>query len=197
MQTPAHAAIIGFDKITNNGPDNVAGQLTAEVTDSAGQILFKFANAGPLASVIGQIYFDDANSLLSNMTVLDDTHPETSPGVAFSIGANPANLPSGNTVVPPFEADFSAGANNPAPQNGVNPAETLGILFDGDLAAALAALNSGALRLGLHVQAIGSTGNSDSFVSVPEPGGLLGALTALSMAWLPGVRRRIRGSRSN
>lgn len=185
------AATIGFTKITNNGPDDVASQLFADVTDAgSGQVLFKFSNTGPLDSVIAQIYFDDDNSVLSNMSVLPDTDPATSPGVAFSSGANPANLPSGNTVSPPFVADFAAGADNPAPQNGVNPTEMVGILFDGVFANVLADINSGALRLGLHVQAIGQTGNSDAFVSVPEPGTALNVAMLLAMVGCPMLRRR-------
>jgi hypothetical protein len=186
----ADAATIGFTKITNNGPDDVSSQLFADVTDSAGKVLFQFSNTGPLDSFIGQIYFDDDNSLLSNMTVLDDTNPETSLGVSFLSTATPANLPAGNSISPEFSADFASGADNPAPSNGVNPTEMVGILFDGTLANVLADLNSGALRLGLHVQGIGQTGNSDAFVSVPEPGTALHAMMLLAMASLPAWRRR-------
>lgn len=185
------AATINFTKITNNGPDNVASQLSADVTSSSGKILFEFKNAGPLASVIGQVYVDDDKSVLSNMTILDDTNPETSLGVAFHSGATPANLPSGNLVVPPFVADFSAGADNPSPSNGVNPTEMLGILFDGNLANALAGLADGSLRLGLHVQGIGTTGNSDAFVSVPEPASASLALMSLVFAALSYRRRAV------
>jgi MYXO-CTERM domain-containing protein len=187
-----HATTFGFTKITNNGPDDVSSQLLADVTDSNGQILFKFSNTGPLDSFIAQIYFDDNNSLLSNMTILDDTNPETSLGVSFSSPANPADLPSGNTAVPSFVADLSAGADAPSPQNGVNPSEMVGILFDGNLTNVLTDLNSGALRLGLHVQGIGSTGNSDSFVSVPEPGMAINAMMLLALTGLPLLRRRRR-----
>jgi hypothetical protein len=191
LSSPVHAATIGFTKITNNGPDDVSSQLLADVTDAGGgQVLFKFSNTGPLASFIGQIYFDDANSVLSNMSVLDDTNPETSLGVSFQIGANPANLPSGNTVSPPFVADFAAGADNPAPSNGVNPNEMVGIVFDGAFANVLSDINSGALRLGLHVQGIGQTGNSDAFVSVPEPATAMNVAMMLAMIGCPLLRRR-------
>lgn len=183
----ANATIISFSKITNNGPIDVAGQLSVDITSPAvGEVLFKFMNAGPVDCFIGQIYFDDNNTRLSNMVV--NTNPETTAGVSFHIGATPGNLPAGNSISPTFSAELSDGADNPAPHNGVNPTEMLGIKFSGSLSDVLGDIANGALRLGLHVQGIGATGNSDSFVSVPEPS--CGVLAVITLAMAFRVRNR-------
>ena len=66
-------------------------------------------------------------------------------------------------------------------QNGVNPNERIGILFnfEGDLFDnVIAAIDTGQLRIGIHVQGFAS-GGSESFVtgngisSVPEPAAML------------------------
>ena len=74
---------------------------------------------------------------------------------------------------------------------GVNPGESLGILFDlqpgsafGDV---LAQLVSGELRIGIHVQGFAS-GGSESMVNVPEPG--TGVLLGLGLVFMLAPRRR-------
>jgi hypothetical protein len=100
-------------------------------------------------------------------------------GVAFSVGGNPSNLPGGNSLSPPFQADFRATADPPPPTNGVGPGEAVGLaltLQSGvDWDAVIGALDSAALRVGLHVQSF-PNGSSASFVNdgvVPEPAAIL------------------------
>ena len=178
------AATIPFTQITNNGALSPAAQLTAEVSDSGGQVLFKFVNDGAgISSRISEVYWDDDLGLLSNGPTVDGS--STSGGVDLSdIPASPANLPSGNTIS--FAADFSAGRRMAA-ANGVDPGEMAGFLFDGTLADVEAALGSGDLRLGLHVISIQGDGQSESFVSHPEPTTL--ALLALGGVALSVTRR--------
>ena len=90
-------------------------------------------------------------------------------------------------MVPPFVATFSVGANSPAPTNGVNPGDSLTVTFNlasgQTFANAIQAMNSGALRVGVHVTSFAS-GGSESFV-VPEPGTLalvVGGLLSLALA---------------
>lgn len=177
--------VYSFDAITNNNPTNTAvgeAQITVQVNDLGGNhVEFVFKNAGPIASSITQVYFDDG-SLLGISSITNGS------GVAFSQGASPPNLPGGNTIDFNTSAGFLASANSPVASNGVNPGETLKIAFNlkasQTYANTIAAINLslanpgvdmvGGLRIGIHVQAIG-TGGSESFVNgpslsaVPEP----------------------------
>ncbi len=196
--TSAQANQYTFYRLTDNNADNPASQFLAEVTANGGQVDFKISNAGLIASSICDIYFDDGTLLdLASINWGSQT------GVAFDDPATPGDLPSGNTASPPFVTtqDFSADSNSPhLAANGVNPGEWVTITFSlqggQTFNDTITALNDGSLRIGLHVQAIGTTGGSDGFVNngggkFPDGGatvGLLGcALTALGL-----VGRRLR-----
>src|SRR3954452_14535486 len=131
----------GFRCITANaagscgiGEAQITGTVTAGV--HPGDVLFTFTNAGPLQSSVAEIYFDTTLSLL-NAAVINgagvnfciDGQPcgtiGKSKNTAYS--TTPGNLPGGNTIS--FSADYSAGAVNPEPTNGINPGEQLGIAF--------------------------------------------------------------------
>jgi hypothetical protein len=190
LPTQGRAGMIyKFYNITNNTPADVdvASQLTVEVTDLAPQVLFTFKNAGPIASSITDIYFDDGA-----LGALVDLFPSGS-GVAFTENAvevvHPPDLPGGELLDPAFEATraFSSDSDDPIMANGVNPGEYLGILFDLDSGetfnSVLSDLATGDLRIGLHVQAIGTDSKSDSFVSVvPLPASALLVVFAVGVA---------------
>lgn len=195
--------VFSFTGITNNSAaDTLIGetQLSVGVDDAgAGQVWFRFYNSGADPSSITQIYFDDGpagTGALASFAAFDNSDP----GVLFSAGATPGNLPGGNSISPTFSATagLTAGANAPPPHNGVNPGESLGILAN--LAAAhnyddvLDAISSGALRIGLHVQAFES-GGSESFITtprtppvVPAPGSAL--LASIGLWTFQLLRRR-------
>lgn len=173
-----YALTLGFERITNNNVEDVAGQLFVDIninSDDPAKIDFKFYNNGPVASNITEIYFDDG-ALTGPPAITNSS------GVSFVAGATPSNLPSGNTLNPPFIATTSllaeAGGNNATGVGIIN--EYVILTYLGNFALVQNALNSGDLRIGLHVRSIGTQGGSDSFVNndgqsvnVPEPGIIL------------------------
>jgi len=190
---PSAALSLGFDCITGNVAGDCAigeAQLTMDVTDpGGGKIAFTFRNAGPAASSITDVYWDD-DALL---TILSITN---TPGlVEFTALASPGNLPGGNEASPPFvtSADLSADSDPPAQPLGVNPGEQLVVTFTllpgKSYADAIAGLADGSLRVGIHVQGYQADG-SESFVNtpVPEPGTL--TLVGAGLFVLGAVRRR-------
>jgi hypothetical protein len=186
----AASTILGFDCLTGNLAGDCAigeSQLSVEISDlGGGTIRFHFRNAGPAASAISEVYFDDG-SLLALATVIDG------PGVDFEQGANPPDLPGGENAVPPFEVTAGFLAQSvPSPSlNGVGPGEWVKIDFTlqggQTLADVLEELASGELRIGLHVIAFAS-GGSESFINVPEPGAT--TLLAVGLAGLAAAARR-------
>lgn len=199
----AQAATYSFVGVTSNNATNVntgQSQLSLDVIDSgAGTVSFTFNNAGPLASSITDVYWDDQARLLRSMGSIT-----YSSGVSFSQGASPGNLPGGNTIgfsVSPTGA--SADSNSPVQPMGVNPGEWLTIVWSLVAGATyndvLAALNlggdqSGSLRVGIHVQGF-SNGGSESFVSeppAPVPVPAAGLLLAGGLGAMGVLRRRRR-----
>lgn len=185
----ASAAWVPFQWVpSNNGNPDISSQLWVDVIDpgTAGSVDFKFYNLVGTASSITDVYFDDG-TLLSMGAIT------SSAGVSFSAPANPGDLPGGNTIGFVTTAGFSADSDSPVMSNGVNAAsEWLNINFTlqnnpvtgNPLAWAdvMAALQSGDLKIGMHVQSIDGDG-SDAYVNgppggappptVPEPGTLL------------------------
>jgi hypothetical protein len=182
LPTTSQAVTLGFGCITNNTPGDcpiAETQLSVDVTDEgSGLVLFLFMNEGPDAVSITDVYFDDGTLLgIAGLIDMDDDALGSfgDPGVDFSPGASPNDLPSGGNVGFTATVLFNADSDPPAQPNGVNPSETLGIVFDlqsgGSFADIIAELADGTLRIGLHTQGFASTG-SESLVNfpVPEPG---------------------------
>jgi hypothetical protein len=173
--TPAVAVPITFTCLTNNTPECVAlaSQIDVEATNpGSNRLQLVFSNPGPIASSITDIYFDFAGSLFSGIF-----SSFGSAGVSFPIdGATPGNLPAGMTAVPAFVSNLSIDSANPPPQNGIEPPlESLTLLLNigggNDIGDVVDQFVSGDFRIGLHVQAIGTSGGSDSFISNPLPTG--------------------------
>lgn len=199
----ANAITIDFGCITNNdiaGGDCAIGeaQLSVEMTDIGGnQVLFTFINSGPVASSIEGVYFDDG-TLLEIASLIDaDEGSGGDTGVDFTAGtASPPELPGGNTITPAFitTAGFLADSDPAVSLNGVNPGESLGVVFDlitgVTFADTVNALGTD-LRIGIHVIAFDS-GGSESFVNtlVPVPAAVW--LFGSGLLGLVGVARRRR-----
>ena len=193
-----------FTNITNNNAtDALIGedQLSVVVHDEGTLLVrFCFDNAGPEASSITDVYWNDNAGLL---TSIQSFGPNTGT-VAFSEGASPGNVPGGSSILPVFSADFSADSNPPVPHNGVNPGEELCVLFNytttgpaqDAFTEIIDAMNTGQLRVGIHVQAYDS-GGSESFITtgdngvtiIPEPASVLLAMIGVSL--VGGLKKRI------
>ncbi len=176
------ADLYGFENITSNSVADAAtgeAQLFVDVTDAgSGLVLFTFINTGPLASSITDVYFDDGTLLgLSGLVDRDDddlvagTFGDS--GVDFSPLVSPPNLPGHNDVSPSFvvTAGFLADSDSPnLMANGVNPGETLGVLFGlqggGIFDDIISELGTGELRIGIHFQGFDG-GGSESFINPP------------------------------
>jgi hypothetical protein len=188
---------ISYSRITSNSSENVESQFVTTMSTVLGDssvIDFIFSNNVGIASSISEVYFDNgaSSSLFGSGFIAEQI------GTNFNFGsANPGNLPGGNSMTEPFNVTLSFLADAQGnPTKGVSESGDLlrirmsllsGITF-GDVESAL---ESGDLRLGFHVRAIGADGNSDSFVSgggqppiVPLPppallgaGGLLACLS--------------------
>lgn len=196
----ASAATFSFQHITNNSGGSwaaVENQVRMDVTANGATVDFKFYfQTFAVAMSITDIYFDDGTLLaISSIT--------SSAGVSYDDPATPSNLPGANNASPAFVTTqgFSADSDAPVAANGVNAANewvTINFTLQGGqtYADTLAALNSGALRVGLHVQAIGANnggtgGNSESFVNttlIPMPMPL--AMASAGLLLLAGVSRR-------
>jgi len=191
--------IYSFTNITNNNStDALIGenQLSLIVHDEGSSLVkFCFANAGPEASSITDVYWDDNSGLLKSI----HSFGANTGTVAFSEFANPGNLPGGGSILPVFNANFSADSDPPVPHNGVNPGEELCVLFNVEdgFAGIIGAIDSSALRVGIHVQAYAS-GGSESFITtgdngvtiIPEPASMI--LAVIGMSLVGGLKKRLQ-----
>ncbi len=185
VSTAARADLYGFQNISGNSAVDAAigeDQLSVNVTrPDGGQVLFTFRNAGSDPSSITLIHFDDG--VLDSLASVGDSDL----GVSFSPGARQPVLPAGNDASPPFVVtpglSASSDSRGGVQPNGVNPGETVGLLYDlqgsSSFANVIADLSSGALRIGIHVQGFDG-GGSESFINDPQPVPVPGAL-ALGM----------------
>ncbi|MFA5905627.1 MAG: PEP-CTERM sorting domain-containing protein [Desulfobacula sp.] len=166
--TTALAAEYYFKNITHNIAGDAAigeAQLSFTVSQSGSDVLFTFNNSGPKASSITDIYFDDdAPFLLEYKQFIQST------GVKYTVGAKPEDLSGGSSYS--FTSDYSYDSDDPTQPMGINPGESLGILFaydDGsNYQGIIDALLSQGLRVGIHVQGF-NTGGSEGFINNPDP----------------------------
>ena len=189
----AQVVTFPFEIFTDNSPyaDDPNWNLYVDLWDSEGVevVNFTFYNDSALQSSIARIYFDDGSLIGVSEVINSPTYTE------FETTPSPGDLPGGNLLDPPFVADreFSIGSESPPPWKGVNDGDPLNewvtVKFDlingGDLNGVIAELNTGVLRIGLHVIDLPG-GYSESAILVPEPA----TLVLLGLGTLALLRKR-------
>jgi len=176
LATPAQATFFNFINITGNNPTDAAigeAQLMVDITEvNPGHIQFTYMNIGPLYCSITDIYVEDQNKIFSKIDTIFNV-----PGlVEFSKNPKPGNLPGGKELSTPFKAvgALSLDSDPPTRHMGIDPGETLNIIYDLNnglvLDNVINEISQNNLRIGIHVQGFES-GGSESYVitHLPEP----------------------------
>jgi hypothetical protein len=170
----AHATLYDLTRITNNGTGLTfdPGDFTMDVSSYGNGALITFSNNCEFDSVVTAMYF-----LENDLLEFDGFAPPpvSSEGVAFSVVTKNANLPAGQPYGFDPKNTFAVDADSAAPKNGLNPGESLGLLFNLNVSydTLIAAFDQQTLRAGIHVQSLPG-GYSESFIStVPEPATLM------------------------
>jgi len=170
--------------------DSYVNSFTFDVVDLGQSVLFNIKNSGDTAApsmFISKVFFDDnKDSFFDDNTYLSS--PLVNIGnvgeVAFSGGASNDQLPQGGNN---FTTKYAFSRNTDAGNAfGIQAGASLGLSFTADYKLVIAALNSGALRVGLQVQGL-PNGQTDSYISTssgntqdtPEPLTMLAAGAAV------------------
>lgn len=200
LASPAHAQTYGFDCVSDNNAQNCAigeEQFTLTLSQGAGYVDLTLRNLGPLSTALTAVYFDWAGTS-DWWTQISGASLSSTPGVSFSWFGSPSDLPAGNNATPDFVSDLNAVANVPRPQWGVNANEYLPFRLFTNATNYASMLDSGAFRVGVHVQSF-PNGGSESFVSrtmagaVPEPETYAMMLAGLALVGAAARRKQRRG----
>jgi hypothetical protein len=179
----APASAFSFSNIAGGDTpgDAYVNSFSFDVFNLGSSVLFNIRNSGDAAAptmFISKVLFDDNGYLSAPSLNLNNNIGD----VAFSGGAGKDQLPQGGKG---FTTDYAFSRNNGAGNAlGIQAGESLAVSFTADYNNVISALNSGSLKLGLHVQAL-PNGASDSYISsgntqdTPEPLTMLAAGAAV------------------
>lgn len=167
----ASAGTYSFTNLTNNNAVHAAAgeaQLSLSTFAVANPQLVRMtlSNAAGLASAVRAVWVHDTAGVLASLNGITPTS-----GVSFNFGSG-GTLPGGENASPAFVANHALGltADPPPTQSGINAGETLDWTYaltgSNTLADLDAALNSGALRFGVHLIGLPNDG-SEGFVTTP------------------------------
>jgi len=183
----APASAINFNNITDGDTvgDAYANSFGFTVENQGGLAvfnIFNFGNPGASDMFIAGVFFDDNGTLSSSS--LPWTNVNNIGQVGFTGGPSNAQLPQGGKNFTTDYAFFSDNGEGNA--LAVQTDEKLGLAFAASYNNVLAALSSGDLKIGLHVQGL-PNGASDSYISsnsgntenTPEPLTMLAAGAAV------------------
>ncbi|MBW8002337.1 MAG: PEP-CTERM sorting domain-containing protein [Planctomycetes bacterium] len=160
-----------LDVFTQNGDyyDDPALDIYMEVLSAdTTSVRFDFYNNSTLdSSAVSHIYFYE--DLFQSLRSI-----ENGEGVSFSEGANPSNLPAANllTEIALDEPSYVISADSPAPFNGINSGQSLGIILD--LKAGytyenvISAFDNRQMFVGARIISL-PDGSSEAAAAIPEP----------------------------
>ncbi len=163
------ATLYQFEIFTDNGSfyDDPGINIYMDVSNGGSIVEFTFYNDSTVQSSVTNIYFDDGPMIGSTMSIINGL------GTDFAEDG-PANLPGGNMIGFDADREFNIGAEPAPPANGINNIgldewATVELILDGyTLEDVMTALDSGSLRVGIHIQNF-TDGSSESAVNIPEP----------------------------
>jgi hypothetical protein len=180
----APAWAFGFGNIAGGDTpgDAYNNSFSVNIFNQGSFVILNILNSGNAAApdmFIRQVFIQDSNGILSGLSLLNYNNVGQ---VAFSGGAGNAQLPQGGNSFNTAYA-FTRNPGSAANGNGIQGGESLGLRFIGNYNNVINAYNSGALKVGIHVQALPG-GASDSYISsntqdTPEPLTMLAAGAAV------------------
>jgi len=168
------SAEYGFSQLTSNTV-NIASNFDFQLFDLGSQIGVRFINTGPIASRIEEVYFYDGH-LITNGTIVGPSGVFTRENSAVAPGDLPGFMPTktGMHLTRFYAADAGSKGSGVSVGGFVDFKFDLlsGITLDRVIHDLTENLNPGPTAtpfyVGIHVQDIGTSGKSDSYLASPS-----------------------------